>query len=102
MSKAHLVDLRNHLARHDWRIARELPGDGYRISAVWEIVRPSGASSLHLEFDGLNEAAVLPLDQAYACHVKEAPEISAYFARINRSWPEELDSFLGKLNGLAT
>jgi hypothetical protein len=102
MSKAHLVDLRNHLARHHWRIARELPGDGYRISAVWEIVRPSGVPSLHLEFEGLNEAAVLPLDQAYACHVKEAPDVSAYFARVNRSWPDELNAFLGKLNGLAT
>jgi hypothetical protein len=102
MSEAHLVDLRNHLARHHWHIARELPGDGHRISAVWEIVRPSGVPSLHLEFEGLNEAAVLPLDQAYGCHVKEAADVRAYFARINRSWPEELDAFLGKLNGLAT
>jgi hypothetical protein len=100
MSEQHLRDLRTQLEAAKWRIDRELPGDDRAISAVWEIARTGHATLFHLEFDGLHESGVLPIDRAYACHIREAPHIQAYFARINRSWGDELASFVEKLDSL--
>ena len=102
MSESHLRDLRNGLERRSWRVTQELPGDNYRISAVWEVARPDGKQMFHLEFQGLDESAVLPIERAYACNIREAPDVSAYFARLGRAWPEELQAFLEKLDAWAT
>lgn len=94
-------DLRNGLEHRHWRVTQELPGDDYRISAVWKVARPNGKQVFHLEFQGLDESAVLPIERAYGCSIREAPDISAYFARVGRTWPEELQAFFDKLDAWA-
>jgi hypothetical protein len=93
MSHQHLADLRSHLAHRRWRIVRELPGDDRAASAIWEISHASPTTSLHLVFEGLHENGVLPVERAYGCRLREDPTISAYFARVGRSWPKELEAF---------
>jgi len=102
MSESHLQDLRSGLERRHWHVTQELPGDNHGISAVWEVSRPSRKEMFHLEFQGLDESTVLPIERAYACNVREAPDVSAYFARVGRTWPEELQTFFEKLDAWAT
>ena len=97
MSEVHLDDIRRCLEDAYWRIAEELDGDGYRISAVWVVERPNGDSRFHLEFDGLDDMSTLPIDQSYGCSIREAPKVSCYFSRQGRSWPKELAEFDRKL-----
>jgi len=57
-----------------------------------------------LEFDGTDlpfGLETLPIERAYGCAVREAPDISLYFARIGRTWGEELESFLEGLEAWA-
>ena len=98
MSETHLADLRRALEQHHWVIANELDGNGYNISGVWVITRPDGSGMLHLEFEGLDDMKVLPMNKAYGCRLREERGISAYFCRKDRSWPKELDRFFGLLN----
>lgn len=102
MSNQHLKDLRTALERNHWVVVAELPGDDRTISAVWRVARPNGALLFHLEFEGIDELRVRPLHQAYGVIVREAPEIGAYFARIGRTWPLELERFIDRLNQWTT
>jgi hypothetical protein len=36
--------------------------------------------------------------RAWRNHLREEATISAYFTRISRSWPKELEAFLNKLD----
>jgi hypothetical protein len=98
MSHQHLADLRSHLAHRRWRIVRQLPGDDRAVSAIWEISPAGPTTLLHLAFEGLHENGVLPVEHAYGCRLREEPTICAYFARVGRSWPKELEAFLDKLD----
>ena len=100
MSKSHLKDLRNAIEASHWRIAEVLPGDDYRISASWVLVRPDGSGRLHLDFEGIDDLRSLPIEQSCGCQVREVPERGLYFARIKRSWKDELSGFVTRLRGL--
>ncbi|MDJ0711074.1 MAG: hypothetical protein QNJ14_11815 [Woeseiaceae bacterium] len=93
MSKIHLNDIRQCLESAQWKIVEELDGDGYRISGVWVIARPDGTNLFHLDFEGLDDMETLPVEQSYACAIREAPYVSCYFSRPGRSWPNELANF---------
>ncbi len=101
MSQIHLSDLRHTLERSSWQIAEELPGDGYAISATWLVQRPDGSFPFHIDFHCLDELKTLPIEQAHACSVRENKEISAYFARKGRTWPDELARFVSDLRAWA-
>lgn len=102
MSIAHLQELREELVGSQWRIVEAQAGDDYAISAVWKNERPLETRVLHLEFEGLDASAVLPIEKAYGCHVREFPQCSLYFARINRSWQRELAAFMETLNRIVS
>jgi hypothetical protein len=98
MSSHHLKDLRAALERNHWIVVEELPGNDMSVSAVWRVARPNGAHSCHLEFGGIDDLRVRPLEEAYGVSVREAQEIGAYFARVGRTWPVELERFIERLN----
>jgi len=97
MSEIHLKDIRRSLERARWGVVEEQEGDDYRISAVWIVERPGGGSRFHLEFEGLGDTRTLPIEESYACSVREAEDVSCYFSRQGRSWPEELSKFEKRL-----
>ena len=97
MSETHLNDLRNEIEKCHWVISSELEGNDYDISGIWVIERPDKTQKLHLEFEGLDEMGVLPLNKSYGCKIQENPEVAIYFSRKNRTWPEELNEFSHKL-----
>ena len=100
MSETHLNDLRNEIENNNWVVSSELIGNDYNISGIWVIERPDKNIKLHIEFEGLDETGVLPLNKSYGCKIQEYPELSVYFSRKNRSWPEELSEFINKLETL--
>ncbi|WP_282605186.1 hypothetical protein [Pelagibius sp. Alg239-R121] len=102
MSEQHLKDLRNALERGHWRVVEELPGDDYRICAVWIIARPDGSNRLALNFDGLDDLRRLPIEESYGCDLAESYKVSLYFARISRSWKPSLAEFIKQLNAFAS
>jgi hypothetical protein len=51
MSKPHLQRLQEALGRKGWRIVAVHPGDGYRISATWEVQRNSRQPSAFIDFE---------------------------------------------------
>ncbi len=97
MSDIHLNDIRRTLDKTHWSVVEELDGDGYRVSGVWVVERPDGTSRFHLDFEGLDDLRILPIEQSYGCTVREAPQVSCYFSRQGRSWPNELADFELKL-----
>ncbi len=62
VSKLHLQALEEALLRKGWRIIAVHPGDGYRISATWEVQRSSKRPTLFIDFEGLEDRACLPLE----------------------------------------
>ena len=100
MSETHLNDLRNEIENNHWVVSSELDGNDYNVSGIWVIERPDKSIKLHIEFEGLDETGVLPLNKSYGCKIQEHPELSVYFSRKNRSWPEELSEFINKLKTL--
>jgi hypothetical protein len=101
----HLRELEDRLAKRGWKILSVHDGDGYRVSASWEIGR--GDRRLFLDFQGFDDMAVLPLERAYAVDVRGHPSCDLYFgkrpteARPNRSWEEDVTAFVAALDGLA-
>lgn len=100
MSSTHLKDLRSELERTGWVVSSVLEGYDYDISGVWVVSRPARKLTLHLEFQGLDESNVLPMEKSYGCKVREHSEVCAYFSRKHRSWPDELLQFTSKINSL--
>ena len=105
MAEWHLNELRAALERRAWRIA-EHPGDRYGISATWEIARSGQSSNLFLDFNGLDDLQTLPLDQAYACTVRDN-RVELYFSRRGETgspqrskWKDDLKKFLAALDQL--
>ena len=98
MSETHLNALRNALESNRWIVVSELDGDDYSISAIWVVSRPDGSTVRQIEFDGLDDMKVLPIEESYGCRIREYPSISLYFARINRSWNGLLSEFIEELN----
>jgi hypothetical protein len=73
----------------------------WRISGSCEIQR--GASKVVLDFEGGDGDGVItyPMEQVYACHVRDRKHLSLYFRRrSNPAWREELAAFVMSLNGL--
>ena len=106
MAEWHLDELRGALARRGWRIAAELPGNDYDVSAAWLLER-SGSASLVIEFQGLDDLLTLPLTDAYGCRARGHPGVSMYFGRKGQagstrqgSWAAELSGFVQRLDSL--
>jgi len=102
MSIDHLKQLRNELENQRWKIISEEGGNDYDISAVWVVARPDGSNQLHIEFEGLDDLKTFPIEKSFACHVREASDISVYFGKISKSWPKELSDFIDKIKRLRT
>ena len=102
MSEQHLKSLLNTLEANRWKFIEELPGDGYRISAIWAISRTDGSNRLELEFEGLDDLITLPIEKSYGCRLKQSADINLYFAPISNSWGKLLDEFMEKLNSYAS
>lgn len=98
MSIEHLKQLKNKLTHHNWNIISETGGNDYDVSALWVVARPDGSNQFHIEFLGLDDLETLPIEKSYACRIKERPEVSAYFSKISKSWPEELSRFITTIN----
>lgn len=98
MSLTHLEKLRNNLTKHKWVIQQELPGDDYRISAIWRISRPDKTGEFKLAFDGMDDMEVLPIEKSYGCHVISNEHIDLYFGR--KSFAASLTKFMIGLSKL--
>ncbi|HXG68394.1 MAG TPA: hypothetical protein VNO70_25085 [Blastocatellia bacterium] len=105
MANWHLEELRNALERRGWRIVSELPGDGYAISASWEIQRSDKAPSLFIDFNGLADMVTLPIEKSYGCQVRGYESLSLYFRKrgetgSNRKqiWQSDLKQFIESLD----
>jgi hypothetical protein len=103
MSKPHLLELEQALARRGWEVVVVHPGDGYSISATWENLRSSRQRSLFIEFDGMDAdgGSCLPLEESYGCHVRGQKDATFYFRRVNKSrplWQQELAAFVNALD----
>jgi hypothetical protein len=95
----HLRELEGSLANAGWRVVDVKKGNGYDVSASWEIER--GGKRVVVDFEGLTEHAVaLPLEEGYACKVREHPALSLYFgkkpsqSRPRGSWNRKLSAFV--------
>lgn len=102
MSKPHLDALENELTLKGWHIIARHPGDGYRVSATWEIQRSNIEPSIFIDFDGFGPDGdfCLPLEEAHGCHVRGDETKDLYFRRVNRSkelWTNELQVFVRSL-----
>ena len=102
MAEWHLRQLESRLLERGWRVTNVRAGDGYGISASWEIERGAGERHV-LDFEGLAESGVaLPLEEAYGCHVRGATA-GAYFGkrpsdrRPRGSWDDELRALVTSL-----
>ncbi|AZQ84394.1 hypothetical protein EKO29_10410 [Colwellia sp. Arc7-635] len=102
MTIAHIEALRDKLSKHKWSVDEELTGDDYSISAVWKLSRFYGSSHIYIEFEGLGDFAVLPLNEAYACHLQGDNSFSLYFGKLFKTFDAELDEFIAQLNGMQT
>ena len=90
----HLEELQNALERRGWRCV-QLAGDGYRISATWELKRAGDDRVLHVDFDGLDDMRTLALTESYGCTVRETGR-GLYFRRqrTRELWLGELREFV--------
>jgi hypothetical protein len=101
MSEPHLRGLEKTLANKGWRVITVHPGNGYDISATWEIQRSTSEPSLLIDFEGLDDMVCLPLEECYGCHVRGCGKPSLYFRRVNKSrklWEKELAEFVRLLD----
>ena len=107
MSILHLSSLKSSLLQRGWRVVAAHAGDGYRISASWEIQRSTKSPNLVLDFDGLEPMGdfCLPLEESYGCSVRGHRSVSLYFRRKivtrRKLWNEDLESFIDALDKLA-
>lgn len=101
MSRPHLQDLERALNRRGWRIVTVLPGNGYDISATWELCRGGEERSVYLEFEGQDhDGYCRPLERSFGCQVRGRPQEGLYFRRVNASralWEKELEAFVKSL-----
>ena len=107
MAYGHLDELRVVLERCGWRLIEDRSGDDYRIAVPWVVERTCRGPNVILDFDGLDDLQVLPLDKAYACHVRGNRALALYFSRRGvkgsskrSSWKEELRDFVDSLGRL--
>ncbi len=103
MSVPHLRALEEALGRRGWWVIAVHPGDGYRVSATWELQRGGRDGSLLIDFDGLgpNGDVCLPLEASYGCQVRGQSAVSLYFRRPRRGrklWEQELAEFVRSLD----
>ena len=105
MPESHLRSLRNALERRGWKIVAERPGNDYDISATWEIRRSTKGPVQHIDFEGLDDLQVLPLNRAYACGVRGNEKVGLYFRRPGTRgsprrtrWTQDLERFINRLS----
>lgn len=107
MAVWHLKEVRTALEAKGWKIS-ELPGDGYRYSAMWRIRRGDERRPFVLRFLGLDDMETLPIDKAYACDIQDL-KTSLYFrrrgapgSRARETWLRELREFVRALESAST
>jgi len=100
MAQWHLDELRAALEKRGWRVAAELPGDDYKISATWELKHGNDARTLLVDLDGLDEKKVLPPTESYSCTLR-GTQHSLYFRRrgtteptARERWRKDLSAFV--------
>lgn len=94
MSTEHLRQLENILEQNRWNIVRKRSGNDYDVSAYWDISRRDNNSNLTILFSGLDDMETLSIEKAYACELEGHPDISLYFSRIKKLWPNNLKDFI--------
>lgn len=103
MARWHLDELRRALEGKGWRVVAELPGDDRKVSGTWELQRSRDPRSLLIDFAGLDDLNVLPLEKSYACQARGTNH-SLYFSRRGETgsaarsrWHDDLKSFVETL-----
>jgi hypothetical protein len=95
----HLKELRTALEQKGWRVISQEEGDGYRISGAWCIQRSTRIEPTQVLFEGSDDMAVLPVERAYACAVKDHKEIGLYFGSM-KQFRKALPEFIRALDEL--
>ncbi len=101
MGDTHLNELETALEQKGWRLISREEGDGYRISGVWRIQRSTRVPPTEILFAGLDDMRTLPVEQAYACEVKDHKDISLYFGS-TKEFTKALPAFVRALDALET
>jgi hypothetical protein len=101
MGDTHLHELRTALEEKGWRMISQDAGDGCRISRVWRIQRSTRVRPTEISFEGLDDMRTLPVEQAYACEVKDHKEIGLYFGSM-KEFKKALPAFIRALDALET
>jgi hypothetical protein len=99
MGDTHLQELRSALESKGWQLLSQDEGDCYRISAVWRVQRSTRIEPTELLFQGLDDLHVLPIQQSYACEVRDHKEIAIYFGSM-RQFRKALPGFVTVLDQL--
>ena len=90
-------------AQRGWRVVAVRSGDGFGISATWEIQRSTNEPTLLIDFDGLEPMGwfCFPLEKSYGCSVRGHKDGSLYFCKKivarREHWIADMKSFLKAL-----
>jgi hypothetical protein len=99
MGDTHQQELRTALEEKGWRVISQEEGDGYRISGVWRIQRSTRLPPTQILFQGLDDMRTLPVEQAYACEIKDHKGIGLYFGSM-KEFRKALPAFVRALDML--
>jgi len=100
MSQTHIKDIGDRIASQGWTVTELANDTGY--SALWEVSRPEKCP-ITLNFRGIGDAGVLPLDNAYACDVEGRPAIALSFSKYGEEeWQKNLSAFVRRLDAAFT
>lgn len=108
MAEWHLNELRNELEKRGWRVVAEHPSQNFYVSGSWEIQRNSSMPPIFIDFKGIDDLDTLPMDESYACNIRNHKLDSLYFSKrggekdSNRRtiWKSNLANFVKQLDML--
>ena len=86
------------MASAGWTIVAQHPGDDYKISGSWEVQRSTRYPPVFIDFEGFDDMICLPMEEAYACHLRDEPKIGVYFGRMGERWKDSILQFISALN----
>jgi hypothetical protein len=104
MADWHLKGLRDAMESSGWRFVAEHASDHLYVSASWEFEGNKNEPHIFIDFEGIDDLRTLPIDESYACHVRNNRSLSLYFGRKGEkgstqreTWKKELHGFVASL-----
>jgi len=101
MPQQNLIQLRERLAAHDWKVVHEVSGPG-DTPVVWQVQRKPDNGPFHLEFEAVNKGGRAAIQQAIGVRIRELKQTSIYLYRKRNetAWQRVLDELVSALDEL--